>query len=95
MIDQKNRMDPRPKEYPSPENEVDFELLWRRISKIRNPTHMATYTKEIENLNNKIVYKNSPLRTRSLSVRLQFDTRHLLFLCENFGDTRDTYSIIE
>ena len=40
-------------------NEVDFELLWRYISKIRRPTHMATYRKEIENLNNKIVYINS------------------------------------
>ena len=59
MIDQKNRMDPRPMELHSPENKVDLELLWRCISKIRRKTHMATYTKEIENLNSKIVYKNS------------------------------------
>ena len=59
MIDQKNHMDPRTIELLFLKNEVDFEFLCRCISKIRRPTHMATYTKEIENLNNKIVYKNS------------------------------------
>ena len=59
MIDRKNCMDPCPKEHHSPENEVYFELLWRCISKIWRTTHKATYTKEIENLNSKIVYKNS------------------------------------
>ena len=34
MIHQKNRMDPSQKENHSPKNEVDFELLWRCISKI-------------------------------------------------------------
>ena len=34
MIDQKKRMDPPKKEPNPPENEVDFELLWKCISKI-------------------------------------------------------------
>ena len=33
---QKNRMDPTTAEHHPSENEVDFELLWRCISKIRN-----------------------------------------------------------
>jgi len=52
MIDQKNGMDPATTEHHPPENEVDFELLWRCISKIRNQFGIATYTKEIE-INNK------------------------------------------
>ena len=52
MIDQKNGMDPLIAEHHPPENEVDFELLWRCISKIWNQFRMTTYTKEIE-INNK------------------------------------------
>ena len=47
MIDQKNRMDLATIEHHPPENEVDFELLWRCISKIQNQFGMATYTREI------------------------------------------------
>ena len=36
MIDQKNDMDPVTTEHYHPENEVDFELPWRSISKIQN-----------------------------------------------------------
>ena len=38
MIEQKNRMDPATTTtvHHPPENEVDFELLWRCISKIWN-----------------------------------------------------------
>ena len=43
----------RSNSYDSSKSEVDFELLWRCISKILRTTHMATYTKEFENLNNK------------------------------------------
>ena len=59
MIEQENRMDLATTVHHPPENEVDFELLWGCISKIWRTTHMATYTKEIEKLNNKIVYINS------------------------------------
>ena len=34
MMAQKNRKDPATTEHHPPENEVDFELLWRCISKI-------------------------------------------------------------
>ena len=47
MIDQKNRMDPPTTVHHHLENEVDFELLWRCISKIWNQFGMATYTREI------------------------------------------------
>ena len=57
-------MDPALTELSFLKSEVDFELLWRCISKIRRTTHMATYTKEIENLNNKIVYRNSVVEIR-------------------------------
>ena len=62
MRTQKNRMDPVTVEHHLLENEVDFELLWRCITKIWRTIQMATYTKEIENLNNKIVYKNSTVQ---------------------------------
>ena len=52
MRAQKNRKDAAITEPYPLENEVDFELLWRCISKIRNQFGMATYTKEIE-INNK------------------------------------------
>ena len=64
MRAQKNWMDPLIIELLFLKSEVDFELLWRCISKIRRTTHMATYTKEIENLNNKIVYINSIVEIR-------------------------------
>ena len=56
MIDQKNRMDPPTIVHHHLENEVDFELLWRCISKIWNQFGMATYTKEIETNNKKYNY---------------------------------------
>ena len=59
MIDQKNHMGPQINNLLFLKSEVDFELLWRFISKILRTTHMTTYTKEIKNLNNKLVYKNS------------------------------------
>ena len=49
---QKNCMDPPAAEHHPPENEVDFELLWRFISKIPNEFGMATYMKG--NSSNKI-----------------------------------------
>ena len=59
MIDQKNRMDP-PITEPNPlENEVDFELLWRCISKIPDRREGGAWEEDFPNLNNKIVYKNS------------------------------------
>ena len=64
MIEQKNYMDPPIIELLFLKNEVDFELLWRCISKIQRTSQMATYTKEIENLNNKIVYRNSIVEIR-------------------------------
>ena len=39
MKDQKNHMDPATTDLHPPENEVDFELLWRCISKILRTTH--------------------------------------------------------
>ena len=59
MMAQKNRKDATITDMYQPESMADFELLWRCISKIRRTSQMATYTKEIENLNNKIVYINS------------------------------------
>ena len=56
MIEQTSRMDPATTVHHPPENEVDFELLWRCISKIRNQFGMATYTKEIEINNRKYNY---------------------------------------
>ena len=56
MIDQKNHMDPPTIELSFLKSEVDFELLWRCISKIRNQFGMATYTKEIEITNRKYNY---------------------------------------
>jgi len=38
MIDQKNHMDPPTIELSFLKSEVDFELLWRGISKIRRTT---------------------------------------------------------
>ena len=35
MIGKKNQIDPSITEHHPPENEVDFEILWRYISKIR------------------------------------------------------------
>ena len=81
MRAQKNHMDPRIIELSFLKSEVDFELLWRCISKIRRTTHMATYTKEIENLNNKIVYKNSTVQLPMfilVSMPLGFITGGLL-----------------
>ena len=53
---QKNHMDLPTTDFHPPENEVDFELLWRRISKIWNQFGMATYTKEIEKTDRKCNY---------------------------------------
>ena len=81
MRAQKNHMGPRIIELFFLKSEVDFELLWRCISKIRRTTHMATYTKEIENLNNKIVYKNSTVQLPMfilVSMTLGFITGGLL-----------------
>ena len=68
MIDQKKSMDPQINDLSFMKSEVDFELPWRCISKIRRTTYMATYTKEIENLNNKIVYINSIVETRMILI---------------------------
>ena len=56
MIEQKKRMDPATTMHHLPEIMVDFELLWRGISKIRNQFGMAAYTKEIEITNKKYNY---------------------------------------
>ena len=56
MIDQKNRMDSPTTFHHCPENEVDFELLLRCISKIWNQFGTVTYTKEIEIHNEKYNY---------------------------------------
>ena len=40
-------MDPVTTVHSQPENEVDFELLWRCISKIWNKFGMATHMTEI------------------------------------------------
>ena len=74
-------MDLAPKELLFLKSEVDFELLWRCISKIQRTTHMATYTKEIENLNSKIVYKNRTVQLPMfilVSMTLGFITGGLL-----------------
>ena len=47
MRAQKNHMDPRIIELLFLKSKVDFELLWRCISKIRTTSHVATYTIEI------------------------------------------------
>ena len=81
MRAQKNHMDPQINDLLLLKSEVDFELLWRCISKIRRTSHMATYTKEIENLNNKIVYKNSTVQLPMfilVSMTLGFITGGLL-----------------
>ena len=55
MIQQKNNKDPAASTVPPPlENEVDFELLWRCISKIWNQFGMATYLYEENSDENKI-----------------------------------------
>ena len=52
MIDKNNCMDQPTTAHHCRENVVDFELLWRCISKIQNQFGMATYTKKID-INNK------------------------------------------
>ena len=61
MIDQKNHMDPALTELLFLKSEVDFELLWRCISKIPNLREGGAWEweEDFSNLNNKIVYKNS------------------------------------
>ena len=51
MMAQKNRMDPPITDTYLPESMVDFELLWRCISKIQNTSHVASYMKDFSNLN--------------------------------------------
>ena len=59
MIDQKNHMDPQINDLLFLKNEVDFELLWRCISKIPNRREEGEWEEDFSNLNNNIVYKNS------------------------------------
>ena len=62
MIAQKNRKDTTKTDTYLPECMVDFELLWRCISKIRTTSHVATYTKDFSNLNKKKVYNNGTVQ---------------------------------
>ena len=64
MIAQKNRKDATITDTYLPECMVDFELLWRGISKIRRTSHVATYTKDFSNLKNKKVYINGIVQLR-------------------------------
>ena len=63
MMAQKNRKDATITDTYLPECMVDFELLWRGISKIRRTSHVATYTKDFSNLKNKIVYNNGTVQS--------------------------------
>ena len=63
MIAQKNRKDATITGTYLPEYMVDFELLWRGISKIRRTSHVATHTKDFSNLKNKIVYNNGTVQS--------------------------------
>ena len=58
MIAQKNRKDLTIIDTYLQEYIVDFELLWRCISKIWRTSHTATNTKDFSNLNSKKVYNN-------------------------------------
>ena len=81
MIAQKNRKDAAITDTYLPEWMVDFELLWRYISKIPKTSQVATYTKDFSNFNNKIVYKNSKVQSAMyifVSMPLGFITGGLL-----------------
>ena len=74
MIDQKNRMDPPTTVRHHQENEVDFELLWRYISKILNQFGMAIYPLTTHVL--KYKYRNNQ---KFEKVRRLFYPSHLIW----------------
>ena len=59
MMAQKNHMDPPITEPYPPENEFDFEILWRCISKFGERLKGGAWEEDYSNLNNTIVYINS------------------------------------
>ena len=58
IIEQKNRMDPATTMHHLPEVMVDFELLWRGISKIRRRTQRWCMRGELLQFGIKKVYNN-------------------------------------